>query len=528
MILVLYASQTGNSQFIAREITRRFTGRRNERISAISMDEFDLSTINQYEFVIFVVSTHGEGSSPYSGVKIYDQLKELHQMIKSRDQTDNVVDKNIFRFQFCTLGLGDSSYAHFCKFATDLHRLLISLGAKSHCEKPTLADSMDPNGFYDGLEKFIKTHSDVLVERSDAESYEPEEILSYVSVIPTYLATVMPNRCLNPQDPLPLYELILDVPELTEFVPGDCLGIIPTNSIDYDLLTRHFLPETVEFLLQYDLFSKPHWGIFKELQMILLQQNNNTKSLFSDKLGEISTDYDLYYEYVIDNKKNLTDILFDFKIKNITLSQTKRITRYLNRINTRYYSFSRIRSDITTEPEKYYFSILYNTLPKNKGLCSSYMRSITENCSIQVLSTNSRLFLNDKKLLFFCTGTGFTLPRSLIEEKAADYEKIIVYYGHRNEADCLCKTFVAGIPENVEIRCVKSREEGKYIQDKFIEDWEELKHILLHPTNNSEDILQIGKEWLVFVSGNSRNVKEIKKMFKKLNITGITIQTETW
>ena len=66
-------------------------------------------------------------------------------------------------------------------------------------------------------------------------------------------------------------------------------------------------------------------------------------------------------------------------------------------------------------------------------------------CNIDVKIGGSKLFVQGKKILLFCTGTGFTLAKSLIFRYMENYKKtkhdkmdaLHIYYGHRNTEDCL-------------------------------------------------------------------------------------------
>ena len=72
LVPILYASQTGNCQFIAREISRKYLN-----CYICELDEFNIETINSYKYILFIVSTHGEGQPPFNGSKFYDTLYSM-------------------------------------------------------------------------------------------------------------------------------------------------------------------------------------------------------------------------------------------------------------------------------------------------------------------------------------------------------------------------------------------------------------------------------------------------------------------
>ncbi|TVY14024.1 NADPH-dependent diflavin oxidoreductase 1 [Lachnellula arida] len=98
--LILYGSETGNSQDVAEEL-----GRMAERLHFITrVSEMDLVEINKlpdYTVVIFAVSTTGQGEFPENARKFWKSL------LRKRLPPDC-----LSHVAFTTFGLGDSSYPH--------------------------------------------------------------------------------------------------------------------------------------------------------------------------------------------------------------------------------------------------------------------------------------------------------------------------------------------------------------------------------------------------------------------------------
>ncbi|ORD94810.1 CYSJ [Enterospora canceri] len=485
MIPVLYASQTGNSEYLARNMLTKYSN-----VFVSELDQFDLLQLNKYPFIVFIVSTHGEGDPPFNGTSFYDHLSGLAEITK----------KKPFDFTFCCLALGDSSYRHFCKFGMDLSKLLVSLGCKMNCDSVHCADQMDEHGFYDGFNNFIEKHRNQFVERVEITlpKYKDEKPDKN-----NFQATVISNNLLYEYTETGknyvAYELLLEIPEYTTFKPGDCIGILPKNTISKETLFKYVLSKDVDhFYDHFDLYSMPHWKLFNSLI-------SDGDKIYQDKIAEIAADYDLYLDYVIENRKNLFDILDDLRITQIT--NTPEITQHINQISPRYFSVSKLSSG--------YFSILYNFPVDKLGLATQYMKELKSTNLLQITTTKSRLFFDNQKLLFFCTGTGFTLPRS-----AAEFfpnKEILVYYGHRHHnQDCLFK--LSSISSNHHrITCVASRDDNLYVQDKFYND-----------ITQSPEMISNIDEWLIFVSGNTRLNKEVRKVLLKLFKKSVPIQSETW
>ncbi|PQE03567.1 hypothetical protein CJF31_00010151 [Rutstroemia sp. NJR-2017a BVV2] len=116
--LILYGSETGNSQDLAEEL-----GRVAERLHFMTrvceMDQLiDLNELSKYTFILFTVSTTGQGEFPRNSRQFW---KSLLRKKLPPDCLNHV--------SFTTFGLGDSSYPKFNFAARKLHKRLEQLGA---------------------------------------------------------------------------------------------------------------------------------------------------------------------------------------------------------------------------------------------------------------------------------------------------------------------------------------------------------------------------------------------------------------
>ncbi|KAB8298788.1 hypothetical protein EYC80_000962 [Monilinia laxa] len=116
--LILYGSETGNSQDVAEEL-----GRVMERLHFMTrvtaMDLADIRELSKYTLVIFTVSTTGQGEFPKNSRTFWNSL------LRKRLPPNCLSHVN-----FTTFGLGDSSYAKFNFAARKLHKRLEQLGGK--------------------------------------------------------------------------------------------------------------------------------------------------------------------------------------------------------------------------------------------------------------------------------------------------------------------------------------------------------------------------------------------------------------
>ena len=112
--LVVYASQTGNAEYLARQTAATLaTGGLSAR--AVCMSSLDASALGAAQRVLFVASTYGEGDSPDSAARFAGVT-----MAGSAD---------LPHLHYGVLALGDSSYANYCGFGRALDGWLRARGA---------------------------------------------------------------------------------------------------------------------------------------------------------------------------------------------------------------------------------------------------------------------------------------------------------------------------------------------------------------------------------------------------------------
>lgn len=138
-LLVLYASDGGNAEKLAKKFTNR-ARTRGVAARALTFDDMALEDLPLETNVVFITSVAGQGEFPQNG-------REFWKAVQGGKLAD------LSNVNFSVFGLGDSHYwprpedAHYYnKAAKDLHKALVGLNGIEMVELG-LGDDQDPDGY---------------------------------------------------------------------------------------------------------------------------------------------------------------------------------------------------------------------------------------------------------------------------------------------------------------------------------------------------------------------------------------------
>ncbi|VAI56440.1 unnamed protein product [Triticum turgidum subsp. durum] len=142
-LVVLYASQTGNAMDAAERVGREAERGGCPAVDVLSMDCFDPSCLPRERYVVFVVSTMGQGDPP-------DSMKDFWTYLTRKSLGARWLE-GLF---YAVFGLGDSTYGKYNYPAKKLDRRLFNLGAERITEKG-LGDDQHSSGYEGALDPWL-------------------------------------------------------------------------------------------------------------------------------------------------------------------------------------------------------------------------------------------------------------------------------------------------------------------------------------------------------------------------------------
>lgn len=187
--LILWASQTGNAEWIAKNIHTE-AGKKGYKGECFVMDEFAVAPLQKAGIIIMVSSNTGDGDSPDNSLKFWKFLRRNK-------------DKAYFtNTRFTILGLGDSNYSNFNNSGKKLEKKFKDLGAQVFYEKGLADDAegleniVDPwiEKLWEVLPTVLKQDGNVSIESSIAHEKELEKEMTELAINPVDVPYSMKNR----------------------------------------------------------------------------------------------------------------------------------------------------------------------------------------------------------------------------------------------------------------------------------------------------------------------------------------------
>ena len=453
-ITILYGTETGNSKKLATEFAAKA---KQSKIAAkvVGMDQYKLTDLTKEEYLLAVVSTHGEGEPPIAAKKFYDHIHNNGFKLEN--------------LKYSVLALGDTSYPLFCKTGEDVDLQLNKLGGKriAPIQKCDIDYDEDANSWFSGVLKNLVV--------------PPETKPAPVTAAPTvkktgkqtYTGTVTKNINLNDRGSNKTTWHIEIAAEGLEYQCGDSIGIVPENDsqmvTDIIQLTNADGNKPVEF-------KKEKVTVYE-----LLKRKANIVYLTERLVQQYAT---ITGHAIPAGRKDLLDLLKQYPVKNA--AQFEEILVGLNGMSPRLYTIASAPAAHDGEVHIIVAKDVYEVNGKKRfGLCSDYLVQLKEGRKQQFfVQPNKRFKLpaEDKDVIMVGPGTGIAAFRSFLAERDATAAsgKNWLFFGEQHfVSDFLYQTeiqnwYETGVLSKINLAFSRDQKEKIYVQHKMLEHGEEL------------------------------------------------------
>jgi sulfite reductase (NADPH) flavoprotein alpha-component len=413
-VSVLFGSETGNAEALARRVAKAATQRGFEA-KALGLDKISAKHLAQQMYVLIVTSTFGEGDPPENAKAFHEQLHADYQ-------------PRLEGLRYSVLALGDKNYEQFCKCGIDFDLRLHALGAER------LYGRVDCDVDYEQpFEAWLQGVFTVL----DASSEKP------APMTPGALQPAQASPAFSKKNPFPAklltnrkltaghsaketrhYEISLAGSGLV-YEAGDALGVIATNgpSVVDDLLRALNrdgeeavpMPDGGESSLRTALLR--HYDITKiPPQLLKWVAEHTPDATLRDLLLPEAKDALKHYLH----GREIVDLLIDFPSVTFTPAE---FVAHLRKLTPRLYSIS---SSLKAFPDQVHLtvaSVRYESFGrKRKGVCSTFLADRV-NGTVPVFVQTSHGFRlpaqGDTPIVMVGPGTGIAPFRAFLHDRRA-------------------------------------------------------------------------------------------------------------
>ncbi len=479
-LTVLFGSESGNAEGLADQ-TVKAAIKAGFKAKAVSMGDIDPAKLKGVQNLLVIVSTWGEGDPPETAIDFYK---------------DFMSDKAP-RFEgtsYSVLGLGDTSYEHFCKMGIDFDARLEALGARRIYDRKDCDVDFDEDyatwqkGVLAALSDLTDAATGSVAETAVVAPAAPIVAYSRKNPFPTKLKNrILLNGTGSAKETIHL-EFDLEGSGLTYEV-GDALAVIPSNATDVvdSILQTTKLDGSSEVTLK-DGDSTLRDALTHKLEIttatlpVLKRYNEFAQNADLDALLQ-PENKQKFNKYVFG--RELIDILTDFPAKELTANG---LVSILRKLPPRLYS---IASSLKAHPDEVHLTVgvvRYNTNGRErKGVCSSYLADrMNEGDTAKVFMSPNKHFKipddPDTPLIMVGPGTGIAPFRAFIEERQAigANGKNWLFFGDQHYlTDFLYQTewqgyLNDGILTKLDVAFSRDQANKVYVQDRMRENAAEL------------------------------------------------------
>ncbi|KAK0412504.1 hypothetical protein QR680_006249 [Steinernema hermaphroditum] len=565
-LLFIYVSETGTAQDCAESLWRD-ARLRSIPSRLVDIDDFDIESLLEEKFVVFVVATSGQGEMPVAMKTAWSQL------LRRGLPADLLEDLSVAVF-----GLGDSSYQKFNFAAKKLFRRLEQLGAKTVLPLGLADDQHDlgVDGALDPWRTLLwKTIQEGGYFPTMKPDFNPSQLLppkyeirycdesTSGATAATTNSTgfvqldVIENKRVTAEDHFQDTRLVTfdNGAGALEYNPGDVLMVHPENPTETVDLALELVPtdQNIQpppswligsvttlrtcFKRLFDLQTIPKRSFLKMLAQLSSVEMEKEKLLeFASAEG-----LDDYLDYCYRPRRTIAELLRDFgpSVKNLPL---ERLFDLFASIRPRAFSIASCpvthKGTIQILVGKVEYKVKKMAAVR-RGLCSTYLArlSVGDRAFLKIRRGTFRWPSMERPILLVGPGTGVAPFRSILsyrgQEDAATHS--VLFFGCRNSSKDFYFSDEWERIANASVFCAFSRDDPKrkvYVQHVMAEKALEVARILeengsIFVAGSSGKMPEDVADCIAQIAEKHGGVPDGKVFVEKLEKCG-RLQFETW
>ncbi len=388
-ITIAYGTETGNAKRLATDFAAK-AKKSGINAKIQGLDQYRLTDLSKEEYLLTIMSTHGDGEPPEAAQKFYDFV---HQN-----------ELKLSKLKYSVLALGDSAYPLFCKAGEDVDAQLNKLGAN----RIAPLQKCDVDYDVEADEWFSKIISTLNENSQSAPSTRPAPATKKTSTRKIYNGKIISHINLNDiGSNKETFHIEIEADDVS-YLPGDSIGIIPENK-----------KEIVERIIEIAAIDPATTLDYKdELTSVydLLKKNLNILNLPERVVKKYAS---VVQQEIPATKIDLLDLLKIYSVKDS--NQFLEVLKILEPIAPRLYSIS---SSPEAHPGEVHITVAKNCFTINNelkhGLASEFLSLLNEDNELPFYispNKNFRLPEEDKNVIMIGPGTGIAPFRSFLWER---------------------------------------------------------------------------------------------------------------
>ncbi len=463
-ITIVYGTETGNSKRLATDFASR-AKQKSIHAKVIGMDQYRLSDLTKEEYLLALISTHGEGEPPIAAKKFYDYIHQNGFKLNS--------------LKYSVLALGDTSYPLYCKTGEDMDEQFEKLGGVriAPLQKCDVDYEEDANAWFNEVMERLSSPKIGVSQNDVLVNIAP--ITTKKSGKQTYIGDVLTKINLNDRGSNKETWHVEIAAEGVEYLCGDSIGIVPENpsKIVDEILNIVGIDPSKIVNFKNEAFT--FYDLLKHKINIVYLTERLVKQYAEITQNEIPI-----------VRMNLLDLLKIYPVKDAV--QFEEIVLKMNAISPRLYT---IASSPSAHEGEVHIVVVKDTFELNGetefGLCSDYLSKILEEGKQKFFvqpNKRFRLPTPDKNIIMVGPGTGIAAFRSFLAERdatGASGKNWLFFGGQKFATDFLYQTeiqnwYETGVLTKVNLAFSRDQKEKLYVQHKMLQNSAEIYDWLLN------------------------------------------------